>query len=140
MLEHTYINILFFSQKGPHVLKNPTIFENQRYLKLELKLSAPWLILVRICASSVSTPTKVKNVQIRYIDNTKILILWKDHPYSNYERCVRTYEIYYAPPQTLRRANMTATLKWIQINQNKHTPFLSYCHHIFRNQQLEGFY
>lgn len=93
--------------QGPHVLKNPKIFRNQQDFDLKLKLTAPWLILIRICDSSISLPARVKSVRIRSIDNTKMLIFWRDHQNPNNERCVKTYEIYYAPP------SLTFRMKWV---------------------------
>lgn len=85
---------------------------DKRHFKLKMKLKSPWLILVRICASSIPKPLKVKNIRIKNIDKTKILILWKEYEYSNNERCVRTYEIYYAPLAPENNLN-SRTLNWV---------------------------
>lgn len=112
--------------------------ENQSLIKLSIKFKHPWVILVRICASSMSIPQKVINVRIRTIDNKKILILWNDYEYLNNERCIRTYEIYYASVTTTENTDHQS-LQWQLITQHKHIPFLSYCHQVStQNKQLEG--
>lgn len=94
---------------------------------------------MRICASSVQSPLKVKNVRFRSIDKNKILILWNDFEYANHERCIRTYEIYYAPIFTQKNGNDPQILQWELITVNKHIPFLSYYHQVKTpNKRLEG--
>ncbi|XP_031630457.1 alpha-L-iduronidase [Contarinia nasturtii] len=126
--------------QGPHVLQNPKIVENQSFIKLAITFNHPWIVLVRICAASISKPQKVKNVRIRSIDKNKILILWNDYEYSNNERCIRTYEIYYAAVAMPENTDHQM-LQWQLITSNKHIPFLSYCHQISTpNEHFAGYY
>lgn len=129
-------NFFCIGNKGPHELRNPKIVNRSVKFKLNIHLQHPWLILVRICATTVANPTKIKNLRIRTMDKTKILLLWNEYEYPTFERCVRTYEVFYAPFN-----NKTSNqLKWSLITENKHIPFLSYCHQIKNNSQisLEG--
>lgn len=126
--------------QGPHILENPKIFKDKPTIRLRIQFQHPWLILVRICAFTVPEPSKVKNLRIRPIDNSTILIFWNDYEYPNYERCIRTYEIYYAPLDTEANKNADSqTMNWQLITPNKHIPFLSYCHQASApNQRLKG--
>lgn len=109
-------------------------------IELDIKFNHPWVILVRICAASIPPPSKVKNIRIRSIDKNKILILWNDSENSNNERCIRTYEIYYAPAITVEKYNNSQTFLWQLITQNKHVPFLSYFHQVFTPNGLKGIF
>lgn len=116
------------------MLDKPKVFKELTMVNVEIKLHHPWVVLVRICAASVSQPLKVKNVRIHKIDQETILITWNDE-YINYKRCIRTYEIYYAHNIDEDEA------QWQSITQNKHVPFLSYCYHIsVPNQRLQGIF
>ncbi|XP_055313832.1 alpha-L-iduronidase [Sitodiplosis mosellana] len=127
--------------QGPHILQNPKIIM-QLSAKFTVKLSHPWVILVRICASSIPSPSKVKNIRFHSIDKDTILILWHDHEYANYERCIRTYEIFYAPAvEVARNSNSSQISQWELITLNKHIPYMSYCHRVtLPNERLEGYY
>lgn len=116
-------------------MQNPKILLQRPSIKLNIRLSHPWIVLVRICSIELK-PLKVKNVRFRLIDENKVLILWNDHRYANYERCVQTYEIYYAP---LENGNRPKMLQWELITLKKHIPFLSYIHQVKDpNKRLEG--
>lgn len=122
--------------QGPHVLKNPKKILHQSSIQFNIGLRHPWTILVRICASSIAPPLKVKNVRFRSIDKDQLLILWNDYEYANYERCVRSYEIYYTP--TVSSTN-SRNPEWIMITDNKHIPFLSYIHQVTKPiERLQG--
>lgn len=125
--------------KGPHVLENPKMVKQQPSIRLNIEhFHHPWIVLVRICALSIAQPLKVKNFRIRSIDKNTILIFWNDYDYPTFERCIRTYEIYYAPV-TNEIITVPQSFQWQLITQNKHIPFMSYCHQIFApNQHLEG--
>lgn len=101
-------------------------------INLEIRLHHPWIVLIRICVASVSQPKKVRNVRIHAIDKKTILITWNDND-SNYERCIRTYEIYYTPDIDAEEK------QWKSITRYEHVPFLSFCYHISApNQRLQG--
>lgn len=111
----------------------------QSSIEFNIRFTHPWVILVRICASTIGSPSKVKNVRFRSIDKDKILILWNDFDYSNHERCIRTYEIYYAPIVTSKNVDDPQILQWELITANKHIPFLSYYHQVKTpKKRLEG--
>lgn len=88
---------------------------------------------------SIPIPATVKNIRIRSVDNSTILIFWSDVDYPAYERCIRSYEIYYSPIEASPKTITERELQWQLITSNKHIPFLSYYHQISTpNQQLEG--
>lgn len=115
------------------MLDEPRILEELKTVNFEIKLHHPWIILVRVCALSISPPFKVKNVRIRKIDQDTVLIAWNDIEYMDYKRCIQTYEIYYT------RHIDEDTEQWRSITPNEHIPFLSYFYHISEpNQHLQG--
>lgn len=70
-----------------------------------------------------------------------MLIIWNDYEYINHERCIRTYEIFYAPSIIVNASNdnNSKIVQWELITLNKHIPFLSYCHRVqMPNKRLEG--
>lgn len=111
----------------------------QSPIDLDIKFEHPWIVLVRICTLSIPSPSQVKNVRIRSIDKSTILILWNDYEYPVFERCIQSYEIYFASAEQ-HKHNNHRELQWQIITQNKHIPFLSYCHHVTPNQRLNGIF
>lgn len=87
---------------------------------------------------TIPPPLKVNTVRIHSIDQNTVLIAWTDNAYPNYERCIRTYEIFYAPLTNQTHENVHE-MQWQLITANKHIPFLSYCHRATAsNQQVQG--
>lgn len=126
------INYSVSTFKGPHMLDYPKVLNNSTTINFEIKLSHPWVVLLRICAMSVPQPTKVKNIRIHMINRNTVLITWNENEYKNYERCIRTYEIHYTPKMD------DENVKWHSIT-HEHIPFLSYCYHISgSNQRFQG--
>lgn len=73
-------------------------------------------------------------MRIRPIAERSVLILWNDYEYTPSERCIRTYEIYFAPDETHDK-----NLQWKLITKNKHVPFLSYNYRISTaNERFKG--
>lgn len=122
--------------QGPHILQNPKTIKSLDLIHLKPKLQRPWVLLVRICGDFTPRPMKAENIRFRKIDQTKLQIFWNDYDYPTLERCVKTYEIYYAPTFNATTDDRT---QWSLITQNKHVPFLSFCHQITsQHEQFEG--
>lgn len=84
---------------------------------------------------------RVENIRFRKIDKLKLQIFWNDYEYPTLERCVKTYEIYYAPTFNSTTDDDDDNNQWSLITQNEHVPFLSFCHQITnQHKQFEGKY
>lgn len=134
-----------YHAQGPHILKNPQRIPNARpSIFINAKLTSPWVLLVRICSSTMHRPPKVENLRIRSISTTKILLTWADGRDSQTEmpeRCVRSYEIFYA------RVNMglSASVKhehrhknWTNIATGRYIPFPSFQHSLPVNDATQA--
>lgn len=136
----TVINNMHRAQ-GPHILRNPTQITDFQPIHVYAKLRSPWTLLVRICSLALPIPRKIKNVRIRKINEMKILILWNDTEYPTNERCIKTYEVFYANlndinDQYIRRSHNRL---WKNISKNQHIPFLSFHYQLNdRNGSLNG--
>lgn len=89
----------------------------------------------------------MKNVRIHRIDKESILIVWNDFEYPNYERCIRTYQIWYAPLMSeasriepAKEDPQTSGWYWENLTPNGQLiPFLSYYHHVSpANPSVQG--
>lgn len=119
------------------MLKRPKLIKTKNSLRLKVKFQHPWIILVRICNTFAPLPEKIQNIRFRKIGENKMQIFWNDLNDSTFERCVRSYEIYYAPFN--QTTDYNDQLQWLLITRNKHVPFLSFCHQLTSpNQRLEG--
>lgn len=118
--------------QGPHILKNPRRIPCARpAIFINARLTTPWVLLVRICSSTMPRPAKVGNLRIQSVGVADILLSWTDgcdetiESIETPERCVKTYEIFYA------RANSTKSPSghrhsWTNIAVGRHIPFPSY--------------
>lgn len=128
--------------QGPHILSNTEIHRNSSHLSIHLNaiIKRPWIISVRICSELSSSPSQMKNLRIRKVNENEVLLFWKEqftisrwHQHVvfclfkeitkvNFSlhvfRCTKTYEIFFSPCYWKS--------KWIHITISKHVPFMSY--------------
>lgn len=135
-----------YQAQGPHILKNPRRIPNARpAIFINAKLTAPWVLLVRICSSEMHRPPKVENLHIRAIGAAKILLTWadgRDKLTETRERCVRTYEVFYA------RANNNGTSasvdrkhrhrEWKNIAIGRYIPYPSFQHSLTADDSIHA--
>lgn len=85
------------------------------------------MILVRVCSNLAAQPGKVENLRVELVDKQTILLLWHDRKDSDAERCIRSYEVFYATTNDSDDQTV-GDVEWTLLTRNKHLPFLSYCH------------
>lgn len=140
-----------YHAQGPHILKNPRQIPHARpSIFINAKLMSPWILLVRICSSTINRPQKVENLRIRSISAVKILLTWadgRDSTTETRERCVRSYEIFHARdnneiPAPLEQKHPHNN--WINISTGRYIPFPSFQHSLPANDathaSLHGLY
>jgi L-iduronidase len=91
--------MIFKQQKSPpfpnfqlfeemRIAHNPMIFEQPAKvvdgkIVLNLQLTQPFVISVRICSKNVQTPKRVKNLRLKKINSEEIIIFWSDSFYHS---------------------------------------------------------
>lgn len=140
-----------YRAQGPHILKNPKRIPNARpTIFINARLTAPWVLLVRICSSAIRCPPKVENLRIRSISDIKLLLTWSDvrnETYEVRERCVRSYEIFFAQTRNDNDDRRSASVHknhrqndWINIAIGRYIPFPSFQHIVASHSTLNGLY
>lgn len=135
-----------YHAQGPHILKNPRQIPLARpTIFINAKLTAPWVLLVRICSSTVHRPLKIENLRIRSINAKKLLLTWADgrHNSTNemFERCVRSYEIFYTRANNQTSASDDRKRRhsdWINITAGRYIPFPSFHHSLIANNAIHA--
>lgn len=124
--------------QGPHILKRPRrIPLNSPKIFINAKLTAPWILLVRICSSDYPSPVAVHGARVHIASQNSILITWK---YNGSEQCIKTYELHYITAADKKEKNS----HWKNISNERHLPFKSYWRTIIQpnnsNETICGFY
>lgn len=126
--------------QGPHILKNPKRIPNARpTIYVNAKLTVPFVLLVRICSSTIRRPSKIENLRIRAISSSKILLTWADGrdwtTENDRARCVRSYEIFYASIDNemltpVEQKHQFNNSNWTNIAKGRSIPFPSFQHSV----------
>ncbi|XP_058170286.1 alpha-L-iduronidase [Anopheles ziemanni] len=97
-------------------------YSDSTTLSVNLSLSGPWILSVRIC-SSLSANNKlfgpVRRLRVRSVFADNVLIFWAV-PNRGNVRCIQKYEVWFRP---LQSAVGKEKCKWRAINNHQHTPF-----------------
>ncbi|XP_075151894.1 alpha-L-iduronidase [Haematobia irritans] len=102
------------------VLETPDIYLNFS------KLYYPWIMVVRMCSSIVSTPYEPKSLQVTAITSNEVFVTWQE---ASVSLCLKTYEVWF-------RSNNF--MEWTHISRDWHIPFPSF--HYAPGRNANGFY
>lgn len=122
--------------QGPHILKRPRkIPLNSPKVFVNSKLTAPWVLLIRICSSDNPSPIAVNGIRTHIASRNSLLITWK---YNGPEQCIKSYEIHYITENDKKETNSN----WKNLSTERHhLPFKSYWRTITNNTEtVYGFY
>jgi L-iduronidase len=64
----------------PMIIAQPTKIENGKII-LNLHLTNPFVVAIRICSRNVNIPKRVYNLRIRKINEQEIMLFWSDKDY-----------------------------------------------------------
>lgn len=68
---------LMRNTQNPIILSQPTKVVDGKII-LNLQLTPPFVISIRICSKNISKPKRVKNLRLRKVNSEEIIIFWSD--------------------------------------------------------------